>query len=111
ELHQGAEDQALALNAFGFFNRSASFLDDGGVQRRLLARQVAKHLHLQLVGQVGDDAIVGLEPAQKEWAGQTLEAASRFGVMIGLDGHEKAAAKVGPRAQKAGIEKLPNRPQ
>ena len=34
------------------------------IERRLLARQLAEGLDLGLVGQVGDDGLVGLEPAQ-----------------------------------------------
>ena len=48
ELHQSGQNQALPLDALDVVDRSAGLLDYGGIQRRLLAHQVAKDLHLQL---------------------------------------------------------------
>ena len=73
--------------------------------------QVAEDLHLQLVGQVGDDALVGLEPAQDERAGQALQPLGGLGVALAWIGTKKVRRNSAWRAEQAGIEELHDRPE
>ena len=92
ELGEGRQDQPLALDALGRLELLGGVLDDGLVERGLLLGQRAEDLHLELVGQVGDDRLVGLEPAEDERAGQALEASGGLGVAVDLDRHVEAPA-------------------
>ena len=47
-----------------FFERFGQFLDHLGVHRRLPLAQPAERPHFDLLGQVVDDAAVGLQPPQ-----------------------------------------------
>ena len=74
ELGHRRQHQAPALNALlGRLDPGQHVRDGGLVERRLLGGQVAPDLHLLLLRQVGDDRLVGLDPAQDEWAGQPPE--------------------------------------
>src|SRR5581483_2739071 len=44
-------------------------------------------------------------------AGEALQSRRRFGVVVQLDGDEEGATELGLRAEKAGVEELPDRPQ
>ena len=92
--------------------RLVQLLDDGRVERRLLLRQVAEDLHLQLVGQVGDDAASVFRRRSMNGAGQALEAGRRRrGPARPGSGTKKRRAEFGLRAQQAGVEELHDRPQ
>jgi hypothetical protein len=64
EAHQRREDDAPPLHPLG----TCEFGLEVGyrllIERRLLASQVAEGPQLGLVRQVGDDGLVGLQPAQ-----------------------------------------------
>ena len=66
QLHQRGQHQSLTLDAFGRFDGRLRVLYHGFVKRSLLFGEIAEDLHLQFVGQVGDDALVGLQPPQDE---------------------------------------------
>ena len=85
--------------------------NDGCVERGLFLGQRAKDLHFQLVRQVGDDGLVGLEAAEQEWARQALQTLGRLGIVVGLDRDEEAAFELRLRSQEAGVEELHDRPQ
>ena len=87
-------------------------LDYRFVQRRLLLGQIAEDLHLDLVRQIGDDALVGLQSAKDERrrdASQALQTLSCIGVH--LNGHEEALAKRAFRSEESRVEKLHEAPQ
>ena len=71
EPHEQGQHDALALDAIGIFELAGQFLHRLLVERGLLAAQEAEGLHLGLVGQVGDDALVGLQPPQDIGAHQS----------------------------------------
>ncbi len=64
EPHQHRQHDALALDALGLLQAFRQVLDGLGVQRGLPAAEAAQRLDLGLVGQIGDDRLVGLHPAQ-----------------------------------------------
>ena len=111
ELRQRRQNHALAAGCLRLVEARDRLFDDGCVQRRLLLGQRAKDLHLHLFGQVGDDALVGLQPAQDERAGQSSSTARPLPGRGRLNRHEEVALELGLRAEKPGIEKLHDRPQ
>ena len=64
EPHQVGQHQAAPLHAVHVVQQLGQFLDQLGVQRRLPLAQPAERPDFDLVGQVGDDAPVGLQPPQ-----------------------------------------------
>ena len=64
EPHEEGEHDAPALDAVEIGDLAGKVLHRLLVERRLLAAQQAERLYLRLVGQVGDDALVGLEASQ-----------------------------------------------
>ena len=64
EAHEKREHHASALDAFGVLELLGQLLDRLLVERGLLAAELAVRLDLGLVGQVGDDGLVGLQAPQ-----------------------------------------------
>ena len=64
ESHQERQHDTLALDAFGFIELLGQFLHRLLVERCLLAAELAEGLDLGFVGQVRNDRLVGLQPAQ-----------------------------------------------
>ena len=64
EAHQGRQHEALARDALRVFELLGQFLHRLLVERGLLAAELAEGLDLGLVGQVGDDRLVGLQAPQ-----------------------------------------------
>ena len=64
QAHEQREHHAPALDAVDVFELVGEIVDRLLVERRLLAAQETEGLHLGLVGQVGDDALVGLQAPQ-----------------------------------------------
>ena len=91
ELHQRREDDPRALDPGGVLGLLDHLVDDRLVERRLLLGQVAVDAHLDLLGQVADDAPVGLQPAQDERAGRLPQALGRVAVAVALDRRRVAA--------------------
>jgi hypothetical protein len=78
EAHQEREDHPASADPVDRWRpRWASASTAACVERRLHAREAAVDLQLGLVGQVGDDAAVGLEPAQDVRADQARSGPSR----------------------------------
>ncbi len=61
QSHEEGEHQAPALHPVDLLKLLPKIVDRLLVERCLLAAQRAEGLDLGLVGQVGDDALVGLE--------------------------------------------------
>ena len=78
ESHEEGEHDAPALDAVEVGDLAGKFLDRLLVERGLLAAQQAERLHFRLVGEVGDDALVGLEAAQNIGPHQLAERAVRI---------------------------------
>ncbi len=81
------------------------------IERRLLLRQRAGHLHLQLLRQILDDGRVALEAAQDKGIDQIAQPPRRIGVLIALDGQSEGLPEPFLRSQETWIEELHNRPQ
>ena len=111
ESSQQRQHQAATLHAFGLGDLAHRVLQDGLVERRLLAGERAVHLHLVLLGQVGDDGAVGLEAPQDERRGERLEARRGVGVGGALDGHGELAPELLGRAEIARVDDLEDAPQ
>ncbi len=111
ELRKRRQDDPLALDALGGVDLFGGVFDHGLVERRLFLGQSAEHLHLQLVGQIGDDRFVGLEAAEDERAGELLEPSGGVGVAVGLDGDLERASEFGLGAEQAGVEEFDDRPK
>jgi hypothetical protein len=84
-------------------------VDDRLVERRLLLGEVAVDAHLDLLGQVGDDAPVGLQPAQDERAGRLAQTLGRVAVAVALDRRRVAALERRRRAEQPRIEEVHDR--
>ena len=101
-----ASTQAAALDALGCLDPASMSSTDGLVERGLLGGEVAPDLHLDLVRQVGDDRLVGLQPAQHERPGGPLAARrSPSCVAVPLDrDREAAAGTVSAGPSRPGLE-------
>ncbi len=64
ELHELGQDEPPALHAVGFLEFLGQLAYGLLIEGGLLPAQRAEGRHLDLFGQVGDDSLVGLEPAQ-----------------------------------------------
>jgi hypothetical protein len=82
--HRG-KDQAATLDPIGLLDAAQHVIDHSLVEGGLLGCQVAQHVHLQLLGQVGDDRRVRLDPAQDEWRGEPAESFRYLVVPMPLD--------------------------
>lgn len=89
ELRQCRQHHTLALDALGSVQLGGGFVDDGSIERRLLFSQRAEYLHLHLLGQIGDDGLIGLESPQDERPGQAFQPLYGLLVAIGLDGDKE----------------------
>jgi len=81
--HEERQHDAPALHSIDVFEMVGQLLHRLLVKRRLLAAQGAEGFYLGLVGQVRDDALVGLEPAQDIGAHQVAERAIRVVLPVG----------------------------
>ena len=79
------------------------------VERRLLAAQGAERFHLGLVGQVGNDALVGLQAPQDIGTHQIAERTVRVLRPVGEAFDE--GRKLLRRSQQSGIDEVEDRPQ
>src|SRR5262249_35014879 len=111
EFREGRKDKTAALHPFRRLKLCVRLLDHGGIQRALLFGQGAVDFHLQLLRQVGDNGFVRLEPAQDEGSGQSLQPRGRLRVAVDLNGNKEGALELRLCSEKAGVEKLENRPQ
>ena len=100
ELHHRGEDQPTALDALGLVDPGQHVVDDRLIEAGLLAGQVAELLHLELVGQVGDDRPVGLQAAEHERAGDAPESGGGLVVTVALD-REWRTARGSPSRNRA----------
>ena len=82
EPEQPGEHRAPPVDALGLVGPGEQVVDDRLVERGLLAGERAAVDRLDLVGQVGDDRPVGLQPAQDERAGDPPEQRGRLGVAV-----------------------------
>ena len=105
-------DDAHPLDpGLGLLDAVEHVVDDRPVEAGLLPGEVAQHVHLDLVGQVGDDRPVGLEPPEHERAGEPLQGGGRRLVAVALDGNGEAVPERRLRAEQAGVEEVHQRPQ
>src|SRR5450759_2520666 len=81
------------------------------VERRLLAREADELLRLDFFGKIGDDARVGLGPAQEERAGHVAQARRRGRVVVPFDGEGEVPPEGLVRAEKARVEEIEDRLQ
>ena len=109
QAHEQGEHDAPALDAVGVLELLGELVDRLLVERGLLAAQRAEGLHLGLVGQVGDDALVGLQAPQDVGAHQLAQRSVGIvrpvGELLG-EGRELLG-----RSQQAGIDEIEDRPE
>ena len=111
EPQERGQDQAPALDALRLLQLLCDVLDDGLVEGRLLGRERAIHLLLDLVRQIVDDPLVGLDAAQDEGLHQLLQGHRPGRIVALVDGHLEGLAELGLLAQVAGIEEVEDRPE
>ena len=111
ELHQRRQHETLTLDALRRLDGGLGVLDHGFVKRCLLFGQVAEHLHLELFGQIRDDALVRLQPTENERAGDAPQPLRHIPVGVDVDRQEEALPKCTVRTNKARVEKLHQAPQ
>ena len=109
EPHQEGEHDAPALDAVGVVELVGEVVHRLLVERRLLAAQRAERLHLGLVGQVGDDALVGLQAPQNVGAHQLAQRAVGIVRPVGEAFGERR--ELLRRSQQPGIDEVEDRPQ
>ena len=83
---QRSEHQSSAAHAGGLLSIGQQLVDDALVHAGLLARQRRPGQLLDLVGQVGNQRLVGLGPAQQERRRQPAECFGRGEVVVAFDG-------------------------
>ena len=107
ELGHRGEHQAAPGDVVAGLVDAAEHVGDGRlVQARLLLRQVAPDLDLLLVRQVGDDRLVGLQPAQQERLGDPPQPLGRLLVAESLHRDRVVLAERLRRAEQAGVGEL-----
>ena len=77
ELHHRGQHQAPALHPFGLVDPGEHVVDHRLVERGLLPGQGTELLHLELLGEVGNDRPVGLQAAQNEGRGDPAQLRRR----------------------------------
>lgn len=97
-------------NALAALDLRHHVVHDRLVERGLFACEVAVDLHLDLLGQVGDDRAVRLEAPQHEGPGDATERAGSLVVTIALDGHGESLAEADGLSQQPGVADLHDRP-
>ncbi len=102
-----ARTSASALHAVGFFELVCQIAYGLLIQGRLLPAQSAEGRHLDLFGQVGDDSLVGLEPAQDV---RSDKCTKRLVRRTGLHLLDQTGERLGA-AQQARVEKIEQRPE
>ena len=109
EAHQEGEDEPLAPDSRGTCDPLAQLPHRLLVEGGLLAAQGAEGLDLGLVRKVGDDRLVGLEPAQDVRAHQLPQ---RLVGVVGPLGHPlREGRELLGRAEQAGVDEIEDRPQ
>ena len=86
-------------------------LHHGLVQCRLLSSEAAEDFHFVLLGQVPDDARIGLQAPEHERLHQTVELVGRFRIPVSFDGNTEVSFEGRLRAQIARVQELHDRPQ
>ena len=109
EPHQIGQDQPAPLHPVEPFEGTRPAPPPTGVQRRLLLGQTAEGLHLGLVGKIGDDALVGLEPAEDIGLHQVPER--RIAILLALLQPLDEFLELGGRTEQARAEKIEQRPE
>src|SRR5690606_37452655 len=113
DLAQGLEqleDQAAALDPAAAGDLVHGVADDRLVQPRLLVGEGDDAVMVDLAGQFGGDAGVGLAPAQHERGDEPGEACGGGRARILLDG-AVAGAEGGAGAEEAGVGPVEDGPQ
>ena len=111
ELHQRRQDDSRALDPLCPLCLLEHLVDDRLVKRRLLRGQMAVDPHLDLVREVADDLLVGLQPAQDERAGRLAQACRRMLVAPPLDRRRVAALERRGRPEQPRVEEVHDRVQ
>ena len=106
--HEKGQHDASALHPIDLFELAGEIVHRLLVKRRLLAAQGAEGFHLGLVGQVGNDALVGLQAPQDIGAHQVAERAVRVMRPVGEAFDE--GRKLLRRSQQARIDEIEDRP-
>ena len=100
------------MPGLGLLDPVEHVVDHRLVEAGLLPGQVAQHVHLDLLGQVGDDRAVGLEPPEHERPGEPLQRGRRRLVAVALDRHGEAFAGTSCSVpSRPGVEEVHERPQ
>ena len=107
--HEKGQDDAPALHSIDVFELAGQLFHCLLVKRRLLAAQGAEGFHLGLVGQVGNDALVGLQASQDIGAHQVAERTVRVMRPVGEAFDE--GRKLLRRSQQSRIDEVEDRPQ
>jgi hypothetical protein len=101
EAHQRGEHEPAASHALGLFGVGEQLVDDLLVQRRLLAGELGVGDLLDLVGQVGQQPLVGLGAPQDERPGDVAQAGRGVGVAVAFDRGAEALAELLQAAEQA----------
>ncbi len=92
QLGHGGQHQPTPFDALAVVDLVHHVGDHGLVERGLLGGEVAEHLHLQLLRQVGDDGPVGLRRRRTNGPVTALEPLGRRFVTVPLDRFGVAAS-------------------
>ena len=109
EPHNIGQHQPAPLDAVDIFQRLGQFVDQLGIKGRLPLGKSAEGADLDLVGQVVDDAAVGLQPPEDVGLHQVPQR--RITVLATLAQFLGKLFELGLRAQQARTEKIEQRPE
>ena len=85
ETHQRSEHETASAHALGLLGVGEELVDHLLVERCLLASEFGVGDLFDLVGQVGEQALVGLGASQDERLGEVAQAGSGVGVAVAFD--------------------------
>ena len=110
EPHQVRQHDPAALDAVDRLQLPGQLADRLLVERGLAAAQAAERVDLGFVGQVGDDAAVGLEPAQNVRPDERAQREVGVAAFARGEPFGEVGELLGP-AEQAGVEEIEQRPQ
>ena len=111
EVSEQSEYLSVSGNPLGVFDLFHRRVDEGLIERSLLARERTKYLVLHLFGQILDDLWVGFDASEDKRCDDVSESFFGFFVVIALNGHPIEPLESRMRAQEPRIEEVQDRPE
>jgi len=111
EPHERGQHQAASAHPALLFGVVEELVDDLLIQRCLLFGELGVRDLLDLVGQVGQESLVGFGPAEDERLRHASQPRCGIGVMVTFDWRSELVAELGEAAEQAGVDRVEDGPQ